>query len=389
MAKRADLPKAPKKIKRVRTPIQVDEKYTGEEPQWDTEAAAKLEDGEFNTRLRRSFFYYNYYYSSRDLKKHVVDWLRRRGKHTPAQIKQFERGPDRLLPITACSLVMANRAGMPFRGNHEKYILRNIDAVINAAGDEEPVASPSEVAARPTIQDRLREKTNETIGELEGWYDRVVTLREKVDFKPYDLLVEHKVPQAQLGAFVEVFQERRDELELARSGEDEQLAEGYAHFKTADYKRSFDFIDRLIEAVDQYRQVKKATKKARVRKAPSKEKVVARLKHAKEAKELKLVSINPAEIIGSSELWVYNIKTRKLGKYIADDHATLGVKGTSITNFNESKSVAKTLRKPEEQLKEFARAGKVVLRTFLKDIRAVEVKMNGRINKDTLLLRVA
>jgi hypothetical protein len=51
--------------------------------------------------------------------------------------------------------------------------------------------------------------------------------------------------------------------------------------------------------------------------------------------------------------------------------------------------VAKTLRKPEEQLKEFARAGKIALRTFIKDIKAVEVKLNGRINEDTLLLKVA
>lgn len=389
MAKRAELPKAPKKTKKIRTPIQLDEKYTGEEPQWDTEAAAKLEDGEFNRLLRRSFFYYNYYYSSRDLKKFVIDWLRRRGDMGPAQIKRFERGPDRLMPVTACSLIMANRAGMPFRGDHEKYIMRNINAVIAAAGDDEPVVTPAQVAAKPTIQDRLREKTNETIGEIEGWYDRIVALREKVEFKPYELLVEHKVPQAQLNAFVQVFQERRDELELARSGKDSQLAEGYARYKAADFKRCFDFIDRLFEAIEQYRQVKRVTKKARVRKAPSKEKVVARLKYAKEAKEFKLVSINPAEIVGASELWVFNIKTRKLGKYVADEHATLSVKGTSITNFSEAKSLAKTLRRPAEQLKEFTRAGKVALRTFLKDIRAVEIKMNGRINKDTLLLRVA
>jgi len=44
------------------------------------------------------------------------------------------------------------------------------------------------------------------------------------------------------------------------------------------------------------------------------------------------------------------------------------------------------LRKPEEQLKAFAKAGKVALRTFIKDIKAVEIKLNGRINTDTLLL---
>jgi hypothetical protein len=101
-----------------------------------------------------------------------------------------------------------------------------------------------------------------------------------------------------------------------------------------------------------------------------------------------LVSINPADIIGSKELWVYNTKTRKLGKYVAAEYQELGVKGASITGFSENLSVQKTLRKPVEQLKEFKTAGKVVLRKFLEDIKAVDTKMNGRIGEETLLLKV-
>ena len=52
------------------------------------------------------------------------------------------------------------------------------------------------------------------------------------------------------------------------------------------------------------------------------------------------------------------------------------------------KSVCKTLRKPEEKLKEFAKASKVQLRKFMDEIKATETKLNGRINADTMLLRV-
>jgi hypothetical protein len=58
-------------------------------------------------------------------------------------------------------------------------------------------------------------------------------------------------------------------------------------------------------------------------------------------------------------------------------------------NFNENLSICKTLRKPEEKLKEFKAAGKVQLRKFLDDINATDTKMNGRINEETILLRVA
>jgi hypothetical protein len=103
---------------------------------------------------------------------------------------------------------------------------------------------------------------------------------------------------------------------------------------------------------------------------------------------LKLVSINPADILGAGELWIFNTKTRKLGKYVAAEFQTLGVKGTTITGFDEFKSVQKTIRKPEEKLKEFKAAGKIALRKFLEDVNATDTKMNGRINEDTILLRI-
>mgnify|MGYP003343201876 CR=1 FL=1 len=180
----------------------------------------------------------------------------------------------------------------------------------------------------------------------------------------------------------------KQELEEAQEGTDEQLKESYKHYKAADFKKHLHFLDSILSELDQYRQVKKATKKVRVKKAPSKEKVVAKLKYAKDDKVLKLVSINPADIIGAKELWVYNSKTRKLGKYVADElTGPLNVKGTSIIGFDEAKSITKTLRKPEEKLKEFAKASKVELRKFMEGIKATETKLNGRISADIVLLK--
>jgi hypothetical protein len=136
-------------------------------------------------------------------------------------------------------------------------------------------------------------------------------------------------------------------------------------------------------------QEAKATKKPRKPKAINKEKVVAKLKYKKTDEPLKLVSVNPADIIGAKELWIYNTKTRKLGRYVAAEYQELGIKGTTITGFNENLSVCKTLRKPAEQLKSFANAGKVVLRKFLDDINSVDTKMNGRVNEEIVLLKVA
>ena len=367
-----------------------DEKYTGGEPEWNTEEALGYDDATFDNRLRRSFYYYNYHYTQKDCKKYVVEWMQKQNTtFTKKDISAFIRSPDRSMSMTACSLVMAHRQGMPLKARHTSFLKEAIDASVKTAEPEvEEVVVDKVKAYVPTIQDRLNEKTSEIIGELEGIFDDVAT-GVKNTTKLYDFLVSNNVVQSQLGKYESLYSKRKAELELAMSKTDEQVREGYSHLKAADFKRIIGWIDDLLASVEQYRGVKKATKKARVKKAPSKEKLVSKLKYAKDDKALKVVSINPADIVGASELWIYNNKTRKLGKYVASSYQTLAIKGTSIVNFDTDKSVAKTLRKPEEQLKDFAKAGKVVLRTFLKDIKAVEIKLNGRISTDVLLLRVA
>ena len=370
-----------------------DEKYTGREPVWDTERAEKMTQDEFDHFLRKSFFYYNYYYTQKDLKKHAVKWMQD-NKYSKADVSAFIRSPDRAVPMTAYGLLMAHKQGMPFREKELAYFKKQLDTAINSA-DAEPEetatgAKPSEpvVAVKaPTIQDRLNEKTSEHLAHFEGLYDEVIA-GATVDPKAYDYFVANTVPQSQLGKFEALLDRHRMYLNAAIDKLDEQIVEGYKHMKAADYKRHFAFFNSIQTAIEQYRSVKKATKKARVKRAPTKEKIVAKLKYMKEEKTLKLVSINPVDIIGAQELWAYNTKTRKLFRYIAD--GTLGplnVKGTSITGFDEVKSVGKTLRKPEEKLKEFAKASKVQLRKFLDDIKATPTAGNGRISADIVLLR--
>ena len=382
----------PSKTRKVapRTSAMLDEKYTGDEPKWDTGRAKAMPFEEFDHFMRKSLNYYNYFFSQKDLKKHVVAWMKDVKDFTTEEIKAFERAGDRTVSMTTCGLIMAHRQGMPLQERHIEFIDANILESINSKSAEEVVEVVDETpkAYVPTIQDRLNEKTADTIGELEGHYDEFIT-NPKYNFKPYDYLVANNVPQSQLSKYEAVYQARFEELRQAYEKVDEQITEGYSHYKAADFKRIFAFIDQILNDIIQYRGVKKATKKVRAPKSVSKEKVVGKLKYAKEDKVMRLISINPADIIGAQELWVYNTKTRKLGKYVADSlKGPLNVKGTGIIGYDEHKSVSKTLRKPDEKLKEFAKATKIQLRKFLEDIKATEAKLNGRINTETILLRV-
>ena len=142
-----------------------------------------------------------------------------------------------------------------------------------------------------------------------------------------------------------------------------------------------------MSACDLITAESKANRKTRKPKPKSAEKLVAKIKYCISDEKYSVASINPADIIDATELWVFNTKTRKIGKYVAEDNCTLQVKGTTLQFFDTNKSVAKTLRKPEQQLPEFNKAGKVQLRKFLDNIKGVETKMNGRFNDQTVLLK--
>lgn len=388
---------AKKKAKVSRDPIFADEKAVGSEPIWDTERALKFTDEEFDHQMRVSLRYYNYFYSSKDLKKYLVDWLKQTAgvahKLDTATITRFAKSTDGYTPLTAPALIKAHTRGMPLREREIKYIVGVVHRALEMDAGEEKIAEVVEKAKTvikvPTIQDRMNEIMKTHILHFEELEDKLYE-GETIDPKAYEYLSGKSVPQAMLGKIQAVFERRWAEITEAKTTKDEDLKDAYAYMKAADYKRYDAFYTRLFEGIAQYGQVKKATKKAAVRKPPQKEKLVAKLKYLKNDTTSKLVSINPVDIIGATELWVYNTKTRKLGKYVAEEMGgALGVKGTAITGFNESKSVQKTLRKPELQLKEFLGAGKIQLRKFLDDIKATEIKLNGRINTDTVLLKVA
>lgn len=268
----------------------------------------------------------------------------------------------------------------------------------------------------PTIQERLRDQAidmSQDIDEwLEGWIQDPKTFDPKgFDFKKHFTKVGTTQAHARkLKSFYENELADYDELErmptagqLKKMDEREadmwaQLKEGYAHLKKADIKKFRTAIEELMAALDFIIESAKATRKPRKAKPKSATKLVEKLKYCKTDEKYKLASVSPDQIIGANELWVFNVKTRKLGKYVAAnidpkgmgrDGSGLSVKGTTITGFDPAQSVQKTLRKPEEQLKEFKAAGKVALRKFLGNINTTDTKLNGRCNPDTILLKIA
>jgi hypothetical protein len=257
--------------------------------------------------------------------------------------------------------------------------------------DSEVVVEVKKDVYTPSIQERVREASMLMTEEIETAIEAFQTDPDSFEPKAFKVLNVLKAKQAKAAhtRIIKSFYERNlQELIEASTTKDEQLKEAYSHLSKAQMKKIIAFYQEVVSACDMLGQEAKVNRKPRAKKPTDKAKVVAKLKYKKTDEPLKLVSINPEDIIGAQELWIYNSKSRKLGKYVAEEFKELGIKGTTITGFSENKSVQKTLRKPADQLKEFKAAGKVALRKFLDDINAVDTKMNGRINDEIMLLKV-
>ncbi len=369
-------------------------------PTWD--GCENWSTDQFYAHFRRSMDYYRLETDGKFAKPAVLKWMESVGcsKKDIAAIKKVKdsRISGTMGAVASCLLRGMTPKRTDFNnGRDSSEWLRNaiVESMESGKYDIEEEEKKEVKPAGPvvTIQDRVREATFAMTEEIEDAYEAWQKDPESFDPKAFKVLnlLKGKQAKAAHARIIRDFYARdlAELLELSGGNADEQLREGYSHRSRKQIKKLIEFLQEVESACNMLMQEAKVNKKPRARKAVPAEKIVAKLKYKKTDEPLKLVSVSPTDIIGSKELWVFNTKTRKLGRYVAGEFNELGVKGTSITGFNENMSVQKTIRKPEEKLKEFKAAGKVQLRKFLEDINATDTKMNGRINEDTILLKVA
>jgi hypothetical protein len=367
-------------------------------PKWD--GCETWSADQFMKHFRESMQYYNLNHNGKDLKPQVINWMGRNG-YTKEQIKSFKDTKDWRSSVTMGAIASClNRGMMPVRADFNNgkstalWLGERIKEVIFDGEKDIVEAEIEEKTTAPVIniQERLRDAAAKMTEEIEDAIEKFQTDPDNFDPKEFKMIsvLKGKGAKAAHARIIKGFYERDlAELEELASGKGcEQLREGYSHRTKKQVRKLIDFYTEVMSACNMLAEEAKVTRKPRKAKAVNKDKIVSKLKYKKNDDSLKLVSVNPVDILGAKELWTYNTKTRKLGKYVAEDFQDLSVKGTSITNFSVSKSVQKTLRKPTEQLKAFKDAGKVALRKFLEDINAVDTKMNGRINTDIILLKV-
>lgn len=347
------------------------EKFVGKEPKFSGE----ITDSELGTALS----WYSQNKKSKDSQKYTNDFFKKKFKIDSSLVVKGR--PPQFGFI--CRIVTN---GAVLFEERQKWFDEQIESIRQEIAKIETTEVIDKVKKGPNIQERIREKANECIGELEGQIDTLIATKFSANVTPYAIMHTMTIKDAQVRFILDWVKTKRSEFDEVLTIDDKDLKEGYSNFSKAELKKIVAYCDQVI--LDCQKISSTATRKPRKRKAKSPEQLVAKIKYCQEFVDLKLTSIKPSDMIGSMQLWIYNTKTRKLGVYHSEDIGGLSMKGSSIVNFAESKSVQKTLRKPEVILPDVLSGGKVFLRGVIENIRAVESNLTGRINADTILLRV-
>ncbi len=376
MARRQIITKRTPKITRTTKSEQyiINKKYLGDEPVFTKKLS--------QTDLINALNWYGYMCSIDDAREYIMDYIKATGNANDA--KRLKSIPDISVPVTLawmCRLLIRN---IQLPSEYSGYVERRIGQLLELAPQTK--TEEDDDTPKVSVQDRMREKAHDILGEVEGLIDD--HMENSQDFSFYSWLTENNIPSVYIGRIISKLTPVLTELLEAAKGKDEQLKEGYHHLNKKELKALISFYEGMISDADRYANNAKKTRSPRKPRTVSTEKKIKNLKWQKEDATYKIASILPEKIIGSQELWTFNTKYKTITVLRSQDRGGLQVKGTSITNFDPQNSYTRgTGRKTEDTVRRVLDGGKIVLRKIMDELKT-EKALAYRINENTILLRV-
>jgi len=336
--------------------------------------------------LLRAYQWYNYEYTVKQGRKFVTDYVKTSGtpgaKYEASRLNSLK---DSDFTTTICWQARMAKNGILPESSLENFKDSLVD-LLNRARLSKTKLKKVVSVNKPTVQDRIREQVSSWIADIEDEIDALGTT-VKTTFNPYEFLKTVDAKPVHVNYMLEYYRPQRDEVVEALAGKDAQLNEAYRYLSKAALKRLVDFFETLIADMERVINNKKVTRKPRKAKVKTSDQLTKSVKYLPESNEYKIVSVNSEKLIGANQVWLFNTKYRALSVYNALDGG-LTVKGTTLQNFNIQTSVVKRVRKPEEALQEIQKSGKVALRKLMDTFKTKASEGTGRINKDTIIVRV-
>ena len=239
-----------------------------------------------------------------------------------------------------------------------------------------------------TIQEKMTRKIRNTIMqellELEDkWIDG-----EDATINIYDRFKFHGLTNAAVSHVKPMIEGWLLDYEDAYHKRCDQAVEGYSHLKRSVLNHRIKVCKEMLSDLDRIKSASKASRNVKVKGSVAIDKQVSKVQYKKEDLDFKIVSINPIQIPNKQRLYTFNCKYKVVTEYVTDSPSGFVISGSTIKNFNKATSRAVTLRKPDDYLPMFLSKTPKQIDEAWKGITTKTFSPNGRINKDTILLRV-
>lgn len=330
-------------------------------------------------RLGSVFSWYQHYKDVDDGKKWADQWLKN-NEYSSEDILAFERCHNNYVSMTMCILSRMAERGTKFSDKVINKIKDSFQESINYS--KQNYKEEDKIIQLPVV-DR---KVDFVIGLIETHLDGFYLSEYSDEFKctVYDILKDNEIKANQAQKILQYYEPLYDEL-TKHSIQDEE----YKNLTENQYNTYVDFLDDILSDIKSHIDMNKIVRvrKPRKKKAIDVNKLIQNVKYLEKDDSLRMKSISPLNIIGASQVWLYNVKYKVLRQLVAIDEKGLSISGTSVINYCEKSSKAKTLRKPEVILPEVLLGTKHSLKKIFDNLTTKDIAPNGRINDETLLIK--
>ena len=223
---------------------------------------------------------------------------------------------------------------------------------------------------------------SETACTVEAWIDEyIIALQNNSNITRKNvktLIKANRVKSREAKKIAEHFQRLLDEVNTVLDETDEDLVEGWSYLNQTKIRRLHGYLETIV---DEFR-IKGTVTRRKKKIAP--DKMVKSLKYLMKHKDFG-ESVDPTQIINAKGVLLFNTKQRKIAYY--ESKTGFSIKGTTLQNVTGG-VVKNCGRKNVEWIKLLQRC---ILGRVIREINTLSSKeqpLTGRVNKDTLILRI-
>lgn len=362
--------------------------YQGTEPKWG------VSDMSLSDRIGDAINWYSATFDNSDFKSWTLTYFKKNGFSTNFNDDVVE--PDfRSIGM----LIRMKEKGCNFDDEWAakfESLIKKLRARTKSE-KKEPVIEKSRY---DKIQETMEKRRRNSIALIEELCDDIFRGKVVVTAQTTWEMLKINIPSNYMKDLSDVLDLHLEDLEDALDAFDAkkpdadqlQLREGYSNFsraKLAKYIDSLQHLQNLCDGVaEKAIQQKVVNRKPKEKKPINIDKLVEFCSYQKEMTDPKFTSIHPKKVIGADQVIIYNTEKRIVTIFKASSDNGLSIKGTTIIGFDEKNSIRKTVRKPEIFLPSIIKASKPAAKNLIKDLVAKPQEASGRMNSETVILKV-